>query len=74
MISAILLCCPKIDSNGVGNVGECWAILCLFCRGIDFRVLITSGYGLLPLHYQRLGLCHVNQTNLSNVDYCEGGR
>ena len=70
MISAILLCCPKIDSNGVGDVGECWAILCLFCSGIGF----TSGYGLFPSHYHRLGLCHVNQTNLSNVDYCEGGR
>ena len=77
MVSVILLCCPKIDSNGVGDVGdvgECWAILCLFCWGIGFRVLITSGYGRFPSHYQRLGLCHVNQTNLSNVDYCEGGR
>lgn len=63
--------------GGVGDVGEsgeCWAILCLFCWGIGFRVLITSGYGPFPSHYQRLGLCHVNQTNLSNVDYCEGGR
>lgn len=73
MISAKLLCCPKIDSNGVGDVGECWAILCRFCWGIGFRVLITSGYGVFPSHYQRLGLCHVNQKNLSNVDYCEAG-
>ena len=46
----------------------------LLCWGIGFRVLITSEYGLFPSHDQRLGLCHVNQTNLSNVDYCEGGR
>lgn len=66
----MLLCCPKIDSNGVGDVGECWAILGLFCWGIGLRVLIASGYGLFPSHDQRLGLCHINQTNLSNVDYC----
>ena len=34
VISAILLCCPKIDSNGVGDVGECWAILCLCFAGV----------------------------------------
>ena len=50
VIFALLLCCPKIDSNGVGDVGECWAIQCLFCWGIGFRVLIISGYGLLPSH------------------------
>ena len=72
MISAILLCCPKIDSNGVGGV--LGYTMRLLCWGIGFRVLITSEYGVFPSHYQRLGLCHVNQTNLSNADYCEGGR
>ena len=45
-----------------------------FLLGYGFRLLITSEYGLFPSHYQRLGLCQVNQTNLSIVDYCHGGR
>ena len=61
-------------SWGCGGVGGVLGYTMPFLLGYGFRVLITSGYGLFPSHYQRLGLCHINQTNLSNVDYCQGGR